>query len=140
MTDSTTDGQGSASSTPATPSAPSNPSTGVSLERTGDTAVARLPVKLLDDKPLRVLGQMLDRAAADGGPAGGPKAVVLDMSRVQIIPSIGLGALVQLHNECKARQQKLKLAAVLPQVRQILGLTRLDRVFELSDSVEAAQG
>ena len=44
---------------------------------------------------------------------------------------------MQLSNKCKAREQRLKLAAVQPQVRQTISITKLDRVLDLVDSVEA---
>jgi anti-sigma B factor antagonist len=64
--------------------------------------------------------------------------VVIDLSRVQILPSLGLGALVQISNKCKARGQPLKLAAVQPGIRKVFAITRLDRILDLVDSVEAA--
>jgi len=45
---------------------------------------------------------------------------------------------VQLSNKCRARQQRLKLAAVQPQVRQTMSITKLDRILDLVDSVESA--
>src|SRR5688572_25916493 len=113
----------------ATP-APADP---VTVETGGNAVVARVNLKLFDDASLKRMNQLIDEAATKPGVT----AVVLDMSRVQIVPSLGLGALVQLSNKCKARGQRLKLAAVQPQVRQTMSITRLDRTFELVDSVEA---
>jgi anti-anti-sigma factor len=80
------------------------------------------------------MNQRIDEAA--GKP--GVTLVVLDLSRVQIVPSLGLGALVQISNKCRARKQRLKLAAVQPQVRQTMSITKLDRILDLVGSVEAA--
>jgi anti-anti-sigma factor len=63
---------------------------------------------------------------------------VLDLEKVQLLPSLALGLLVQISHKCKARQQKLKLAAIQPAVRQVFAITRLDRVFEFAATVEAA--
>jgi anti-anti-sigma factor len=106
----------------------------ITVERTGPAIVARIPLKMLDDAELKHLSQLVDQSAAEAGVT----VVVLDMSRVQILPSIGLGALVQISNKCRARQQRMVLAALTPQVRQVFAITRLDRVLEMSDSVEKA--
>jgi anti-anti-sigma factor len=104
----------------------------VAVETRGSAVIARVDLKLFDDKTLKAMNQMIDEAAATPGIVN----VVLDLSRVQIVPSLGLGALVQLSNKCKARQQRLKLAAVQPQVRQTMSITKLDRILNLVDSVE----
>src|SRR5688572_25649304 len=101
----------------------------VTVETSGNAVVARVNMKLLDDANLKRMNQLIDEAAAKPGVT----AVVLDMSRVQIVPSLGLGALVQLSNKCRAREQRLKLAAMQPQVRQTMCITKLDRVLDLVD-------
>jgi anti-anti-sigma factor len=106
----------------------------ITIERTGSAVVARVPLKMLEEKDLKVLGQLVDQSAADPGVT----VVVLDLSRVTILPSLGLGALIQISNKCKARQQRLLLASVSPQLRQVFAITRLDRVLEMSESVEKA--
>jgi anti-anti-sigma factor len=105
----------------------------VAVETRGDAVIVRVNLKLFDDQSLKTMNQKIDQAATRPGVI----VVVLDMSRVQIVPSLGLGALVQLSNKCKARQQRLKLAAVQPQVRQTMSITKLDRILDLVDSVEA---
>jgi anti-anti-sigma factor len=106
----------------------------VAIETAGDAVVARVNLKLFDDKTLKRMTDMIEQAAARPG----VMRVVLDLSRVQIVPSLGLGAIVQLSNKCKARQQRLKLAAVQPQVRQTMSITKLDRILDLEETVEAA--
>ena len=115
------------------PNAPTTPS--IPVERSGQALIARPQMKMIDDQSLKALGQTIDEMSrADSGVS----VVVVDLSRVQLVPSLALGLLVQLSNKCKARQQKLKLAAATPQVRQVFSITRLDRVLEFADTVEAA--
>jgi anti-sigma B factor antagonist len=106
------------------------------VERTadGNALVARAHVKMVDDEALKTLTRHIDEAS---GP-GGVQLIVLELSKVTILPSMALGLLVQIANKCKARDQRLKLAGVPPQVRQVFTITRLDRVFQFADSVEAA--
>jgi anti-sigma B factor antagonist len=107
----------------------------ITFERNGDAAVARPQMKMMDDQALKTLIRMIEQTA---GPDSGVGLVVLDLSRVTILPSLALGLLVQISNTCKGRQQKLKLAGLQPQIRQVFAITKLDRVFELAPSVEAA--
>jgi anti-anti-sigma factor len=106
----------------------------VVIEKVPSALIARVHVKLLDDKDLKLLSQLIDESAGEPGIS----LVVVDLSRVQILPSLGLGALVQISNKCKARDQSLKLAAAQPSIRKVFSITRLDRILDLVDSVEAA--
>jgi anti-anti-sigma factor len=105
----------------------------ITIETRDDAVIARVNLKLFDDKNVRAMTEAIDRAAGEPGVV----TVVLDMSRVQIMPSLGLGALIQLSYRCKTRQQRLKLAAVQPQVRDAMSITKLDQILDLVDTVEA---
>jgi anti-sigma B factor antagonist len=109
----------------------------IEVEQADGVIIARPKLKMVDDTALKTLGRMVAEASeAHAGTAG---LVVLDLSSVMILPSMALGELLQLMNECAARQQKLKLAAVHPQLRRVFAITRLDRVFQFADSVDAAR-
>ena len=107
----------------------------ITMEKRAGAIVARPQVKMMDDDTLKTLARSIDEAS-ESDPV--PPLVVLDLSRVAIVPSLALGLLVQILNKCKARQQALKLAGVQPQIRKVFALTRLDRVFQFADSVDAA--
>ena len=109
------------------------PST-IAVERIDNAVVVRVQVKMLEEKELKLLSRMIDEAAGDSSVS----VIVVDLSRVQLLPSLGLGVLVQLSTKCKAQQKRLKLAALTPGIRQVFAITKLDRVFELTDSVESA--
>ena len=109
--------------------------TPITLERNGDAVVARPAMKMMDDKALKTLIRLIDESA---GTDSGVGMVVLDLSRVTILPSLALGLLVQISSMCKAREQRLKLVGLQPQIRQVFSITRLDRVFQFADSVEDA--
>jgi anti-anti-sigma factor len=117
----------------APPPAPP-PGPAVTAEKNGSAVVATVHVKLLDDKSLKLLSQQID-ALAD---SGGVLTVIVDLGKVELLPSLGLGMLLQMSTKCKSRHQALKLANVKPKVRQVFTITKLDRILELSDSVEAA--
>src|SRR3954451_24079095 len=103
-------------------------------ENIGQTMVVRLRLKMMDDKDLNVLADLIEPV----GPSTGIKVIVLDMSRIQILSSLAMGILVELTEKCKRRDQTMKLAEVLPSAVQAIKLTHLDRVLHLSDTVEVA--
>src|SRR5262245_15438471 len=98
----------------------------VVIEKTSNAIIARVKVKLLDEAGLKLLGQLIDQSAGEPGVS----LIVVDLSAVQLIPSLGLGALVQMSSKCKVRGQSLKLAATPPPIRKLFAMTRLDRVLE----------
>lgn len=106
----------------------------ISSETIGQTLVVRLRMKMMDDKDLAALAELLEPV----GPSSGIHVIVLDMSKVQILSSLAMGILVELTEKCKRRQQNLKLAEVVPAALQAIKLTHLDRVLHLSDAVECA--
>jgi len=114
----------------------SPPTPVVVIDKTPNSIIAHVNVKLLDDQELKLLSQLIDQSA--GAAASGVSLVVIDLARVQILTSIGLGALVQISNKCRARGQSLKIAAAQPAIRKVFAITRLDRILDLTDSVEAA--
>ena len=62
--------------------------------------------------------------------------VVLNMSKVEFLPSLSIGALVSVLTELKKTGQRLFLVDIQPSVREVLAITRLDKVFEIHDSVD----
>ena len=107
----------------------------VTIDKRDRAIVAQPQTKLMDDEPLKTLDQLINQNASA---QSGITLVVLDLCRVQILPSLALGLLVQICRKCKARQQNLILAALQPQIRQVFSVTRLDQLFEFADTVENA--
>jgi anti-sigma B factor antagonist len=107
----------------------------IAVEKIGQVIVGRLPIKMLEEDDLKTLAGLIDQASAADPSI---TTVVLDFEQVAMIPSLGLGLLVQIANKCKVRRQRLRLAAVRPQVRQVFSITKLDRIFQFSDTVASA--
>jgi anti-anti-sigma factor len=63
---------------------------------------------------------------------------IVDLATVKFVPSLALGVLVRLVNEFRARRQRLVFVSLQAPVRQVLAITRLDRVMEIADDVNAA--
>lgn len=104
------------------------------IERHDDLVIVHVQVKNLDEQNTRMVYSDVTAAAAQA-PA---LPVVLDMVNVKFLPSLTLGAIVRMANEFRARGQRLVVAAMQPTVRQVISITRLDRVFEIHDDLESA--
>jgi anti-sigma B factor antagonist len=90
------------------------------------------------------LQERLDAAAAPslvarlmGAIAEGRTQFVVDLAEVPFIDSTGLGALVSGLKAARRVEGDLRLAAPSPQVRKLLRLTTLDRVFTIVEAPES---
>jgi anti-sigma B factor antagonist len=66
--------------------------------------------------------------------AAGKKKLVLDLKNITIIDSSGLDALVVAHTSSKSSGATLRLCNVGSRTNELLQITRLVNVFEVSDS------
>ena len=64
--------------------------------------------------------------------AAGKKNIVLNMDRVTYIDSAGLGALVAAHHSARSQGASLKLSNVGTKFQEILQVTKLLTVFDVS--------
>lgn len=71
--------------------------------------------------------------------ASGCRHLVVDLSGVADIDNVGIRALVRGHTSAQRLRCVFRLAALTPKVREILLQSHLDSVFEIFDSVEAAE-
>jgi len=55
----------------------------------------------------------------------------MDFSTVTFVDSIGLGTLIALHKTLRAQQGTMRVLRPVPEVRQILEMTRLNHLVEL---------
>ena len=65
------------------------------------------------------------------------KRIVLDLAKVEFLDSSGLGAVVGSMKQL-GRDRKLDLAGLTPTVDKVFRITRMDRVFQIYNDVEAA--
>jgi anti-sigma B factor antagonist len=78
------------------------------------------------------------RRAAQDRFESGVRDVVLNMEYMTLIDSAGLELLLWLVDEVGDRSGRIKLVRPDETVRKILGITRLDRRFDIHDSIESA--
>ena len=65
--------------------------------------------------------------------------LLCDLSQMTHIDSSGLGALVHLLQKCKAGGGICRLACLQPHPRIVFDITKVFRVFDIYDTVEAAE-
>ena len=79
--------------------------------------------------------QFKDRMKAET--EGGEGRVILDLSRVEFIDSSGLGAIVAAMKQMSGKR-RMELAGLTETVQKVFRLTRMDTIFAVHDSVDAA--
>ena len=80
----------------------------------------------------------LQAAVAEAAEKAPALPVVLDMSKIQMLPSLSIGALVAVWRRLKEGGQRFILVGLQPAVRQTLTTCRLDKVFDICDDVDQA--
>ncbi|GAA4760074.1 STAS domain-containing protein [Nocardioides endophyticus] len=105
----------------------------ISDELLGDTRVVRcvgeIDIATVPELRDRVMGLQVD----------GPPRLVIDLTGVTFIDSLGLGALIGIHKRARVLQGSL-VVVPSPAANRVLVATALDRVFKLHETVEAALG
>ena len=69
---------------------------------------------------------------------GAFKGIALDFAKVGFIDSTGLGILISLMRDLKEQGRHLRLVGLVGEVRSIFEITRLYKVFDLSDTLDKA--
>ncbi len=69
-----------------------------------------------------------------------PQLAVLDMSGLTFISSMGMGTLVTFMRGVEKCGGKVRVAALQPLLAEVFRRARLNEVFEIHDSVDAALG
>ena len=103
--------------------------------RVGDSIVVR-PQGRIDHATADAFSAALATPVAQCTAAG--PGVVLDMSGVEYISSVGLRALMVAAKQVKTQDGRIAVAALTPMVREVFQISRFHLVFNLFDDVDAA--
>lgn len=102
-------------------------------ERTQDgVLVYELSGKIMGGEPSTMLRGKVTEALESGN-----KKIVLDLSGVDWMNSIGLGMLVSILNSVKSAEGQLRLASI-DKIEKILMITKLVTIFEICDNADDA--
>ena len=108
-------------------------STYVSCELVGNAVVAKVLVEKIAERESQVIQAELAQAAAPFG-----WRLALDASQLTMLPSVGLGALVNLNKTAKSNGGKLAIFNLASEILEVMKLTRLDRVVTIVKDRDAA--
>jgi len=64
--------------------------------------------------------------------------VVISFSNVDHLSSAALGTLITIHNKVRSRDGQLRLAEIDPQIYEVFVITKLNKLFEIHESVDDA--
>jgi anti-anti-sigma factor len=106
----------------------------ISVEQRPEAVVIHVLASQLDEKHVGALRTGVTEAQA----AGSSLPFIIDMAGVSFVPSLTLGVIVRLANEFRSKHQRLIFVSLQPPVRQLLAITKLNRMMEITDDVAAA--
>jgi anti-sigma B factor antagonist len=102
----------------------------IPVDKVGDVAVVTLPVEELDagNTPefKRDISPVLEANTK----------VVLDLSRLRFMDSSGLGSFLSCLRKLNSKGGDLKLSGLSPQVRTVIELVRMHRIFDIYGTKE----
>ncbi len=104
------------------------------LEEVGDVTVAKFTdKKILDEGNIQIIGNQLFALIEEGR-----QKIVLDFSNVEYLSSAALGKLITMDKKVKAAKGKLRLCAIRPDIYEVFAITKLNKLFDMKDNLEAA--
>ncbi len=82
-------------------------------------------------------GECLLKARVDALVAAGRERILLDLEAMANMDSSDIGRLIRAHLSVRRTGGRIHLCKVLPGVRSLLAMTRLDTVFDIYETEEA---
>lgn len=105
------------------------------LEEVGDVTVAKfIDKKILDEGNIQIIGNQLFALIEEDH----RQKIVLDFSNVEYLSSAALGKLITMDKKVKAAKGKLRLCAIRPDIYEVFAITKLNKLFDMKDTLEAA--
>jgi anti-sigma B factor antagonist len=103
-------------------------------ERNGVTCIGFIDRNILDEANIQRIGDELSRVVEG---LVQPK-MLISFSNVDHLSSAALGTLITINNKIRAKDGQLRLAEIDSQIQEVFAITKLDRVFQIHDSVDQA--
>jgi anti-sigma B factor antagonist len=100
----------------------------------GITVVTFIERKILEAAHILELGEeLLQLVEKDSN-----KDLLLDFSSVEFLSSAALNKLIILDKKVKSKSGQLKLCNMMPEIREVFVITRLNQLFDIVDTREKA--
>lgn len=104
----------------------------IDIQHRGDVAI----VKLSGSANMDVCGTLQDRLYELAEQS--IRQLILDLSDLDFMSSVGLGAIIAAYLRCRLRNCEVKLVGPRPRILELLDLTRLTRLFDVFRTVDEA--
>ena len=107
------------------------------VEDIGDvTVVSFTDRKILDEQNIQIIGEQLFGLVDESA----RKRLLLNFSNVEYMSSAALGKLITLNKKVQAAGGKLVLCNIIPQIKEVFEITKLDKLFVIcGDEQEGLQ-
>ncbi len=105
----------------------------VEKRKQGEDTILRVEGVVRMGESAQFLAQTLEKLLAEEG-----GHVLIELSRINYIDSTGIGELVGYFGKFRERGRRLVLIQPAERIRRLLEVAKLDTVFPVYDSVEAA--
>ena len=107
----------------------------IDLSEVGDVTIARfVDKKILDETNIAEIGNQLFGLIDEDG----RMKIVIDFTVVEYLSSAALGKLITMEKKVKAASGQLKLTNIRPEILEVFTITRLDKIFNILSTTEAA--
>jgi anti-sigma B factor antagonist len=98
------------------------------------TQVEFIDRNILDESNIQQIGEEIgDLVEA----APSPK-LLISFSNVDHLSSAALGTMITINNRIKGKKGQLRLANIDPQIYEVFKITKLDKLFQIHDTTDAA--
>lgn len=105
------------------------------IKRQGDVVhVEFVDRNILDEANIQMIGGEIS-AVVDSTPK--PK-ILIDFANVDHLSSAALGTLITINTRVKAKGGQLRLANIDPQIYEVFVITRLNNLFQIHETADAA--
>ncbi|MCP3906318.1 MAG: STAS domain-containing protein [Planctomycetes bacterium] len=105
------------------------------IEERGIYVITLLRSEMIDAQKIQECGDQITKYLANKPSA----KVALDMKGVQFLSSSALGMLLTLKTTIEGKGGALQLAGVKPDIMEVFKITKLHKLFGMSDNVDAAK-
>jgi len=103
-------------------------------DENGVTHVGFIDRNILDEANIQQIGEELAEIIES---SDSPR-LLISFANVDHLSSAALGTLITISNKIKAKSGQLRLAHIDPQIYEVFVITKLNKLFDIHDTVEDA--
>ena len=113
---------------------PSSPSRLRVKQQKDVTQVEFIDRNILDESNIQQIGEEIGELVE----AAPSPRLLISFSNVDHLSSAALGTMITINNKIKVKKGQLRLANIDPQIFEVFKITKLDKLFQIHDTTEAA--